>query len=301
MQTTFEVKTLDLGFQGVSQVIAAFLVRGPQGAILVETGPTSTLPALLAALEAEGLAPGDIGHVFVTHIHLDHAGAAGWWASQGARLYVHEVGAPHLVDPSRLLVSAARVYGGFLEALFGPMAPAPAEQVIPLRDGETVNVAGLTLVAVDTPGHAWHHHAYRLEEVAFVGDAAGVRLPGGRWITAPAPPPEFHLETWQNSLDRLRRERFSRLYLTHFGPVDDPDEHIEQLRQHLEAAAAQVRQGLRAGRSRHQILKAFLAWLQEQLAERGSPIEELQRHEVVIPTAMSVDGLMRYWLKREGG
>ena len=198
-----KIDTLDLDFQGMSRSIASYLLEGPGGYVLIETGPMSTLDTLRRRLDERGLTPDDIRHLFVTHIHLDHAGAAGWWARQGAQIYVHPAGAPHLVDPSKLWRSAGRIYGDQMEILWGHILPAPAEQVTTIADGETIEVAGLSLMALDTPGHAGHHHVYRLEDIAFTGDAAGVRISGSPWVSLPAPPPEFNRELWEKSLDRL--------------------------------------------------------------------------------------------------
>src|SRR5690606_40448063 len=181
-----QIHTLDLNFQNLSHAIAAYLIEGPEGYLLIETGPMSTLPALQARLAEHGLSAGDIGDVVVTHIHLDHAGAAGWWAQQGARVYVHPMGAPHLVDPARLWASAGRIYGEAMESLWGSVVPAPPEQVRVVRDGQQITAAGVTLTAIDTPGHAGHHHTYRLGDVGFTGDAAGVRVPGSEWVSLPA-------------------------------------------------------------------------------------------------------------------
>jgi glyoxylase-like metal-dependent hydrolase (beta-lactamase superfamily II) len=156
-----KIHTLDLHFQNLDHAIAAYLVEGPDGYLLIETGPMSTLPALQARLAEHGLSAADVPDVLVTHIHLDHSGAAGWWGQQGARIYVHPMGTPHIIDPSRLWQSASRIYGEEMEALWGSVLPAPAEQVITVRDGEQIEAAGLTLSAIDTPGHAGHHHTYR--------------------------------------------------------------------------------------------------------------------------------------------
>lgn len=294
-----EIIPLDLGFQGLEHAIAAYLVRGPAGAILIETGPGSTLQNLLSALAKQGLEAADIRHVLVTHIHLDHAGAAGWWANQGAQIYVHHVGAPHLVDPSRLLASAGRIYGSLMGLLWGETLPAPADRVIPLEDGDPIHVAGLQLTALDTPGHAWHHHVFRLGDVAFAGDAAGVRLPVGEWISVPAPPPEFKLDVWQKTLQRLRAERFAALYLTHFGRVDDVTEHLERFGERLMAAATFIREHMEAGESRDQIVQRYVSWNQEMALAQGVPAAVFEQYEAANPLYMSVDGIMRYWQKQQ--
>jgi glyoxylase-like metal-dependent hydrolase (beta-lactamase superfamily II) len=201
------IETLDLEFGGLAEVIAAFLVFGQEGPVLVETGPGSTLPHLLDRLAEHGVEPEEIRHVLVTHIHLDHAGAAGWWAQRGAHVYVHEVGAPHLIDPTKLLASAGRIYGDRMDSLWGETLPAPAERVVAVEDGAVIEAAGLRIGAISTPGHAWHHHVFRLDDVAFVGDAAGIRIGDRTWIDIPAPPPEF-----EEGLDRASMsDRFADL------------------------------------------------------------------------------------------
>ncbi len=294
-----QIIPLDLGFQGLEHAIAVYLVRGPAGAILIETGPGSTLQNLLRRLAEQGLEAADIRHVLVTHIHLDHAGAAGWWANQGAQIYVHHVGAPHLIDPSRLLNSAGRIYGSLMDQLWGETLPAPAANVTSLADGDTVNVAGLQLTALDTPGHAWHHHVFRLGDVAFAGDAAGVRLPVGEWISVPAPPPEFKLDIWQKTLQRLQAERFAALFLTHFGRVDHVADHLQRFGERMTTAATFIRERMEAGESRDLILQHYLSWNQEMALAQGVPAAVFEQYEAANPLYMSVDGIMRYWQKQQ--
>jgi len=257
---TTQIHTLDLHFQDVPQSIAAYLVIGPAGPVLVETGPASTLENLKTAIKEHGVSVGDIKHVLVTHIHLDHAGAAGWWAQQGAKVYVHVVGAPHLIDPSKLLTSAGRIYGDKMDVLWGKTVPAPAENVIAVADNQQINVAGLTFTALDTPGHAWHHHAYQLGDVAFTGDAAGIRLASMPIIDIPAPPPEFKMEVWQQTIAKLRHKGFSAIYPTHFGRIDDPEMQLISLNQLMEDVVAFVRAQLQNNTSRDAIVEVFNEW-----------------------------------------
>jgi glyoxylase-like metal-dependent hydrolase (beta-lactamase superfamily II) len=293
-----QIHTLDLNFQNLDHAIAVYLIEGPAGYLLIETGPMSTLPALQARLAEHGLSAADIGDVLVTHIHLDHAGAAGWWAQQGARIHVHPMGMPHLVDPSRLWESAGRIYGAQMEALWGSILPAPVEQMIPVRDGQQIAVAGLTLTALDTPGHAGHHHTYRLGDVGFTGDAAGVRVPGSDWISLPAPPPEFNRELWWKTLDRLEAEQFAAIYPTHFGRVEDVDYQLAQLRGVIEDASTFVRARMEDGMERDDLVNAYIGWNRERALASGMPPEDYARYEAANPLFMSVDGLMRYWRKR---
>lgn len=294
-----KIHTLDLDFQGVPHSIAAYLLEGPAGYALVETGPMSTLAVLKARLSAHGLAPSDIKEILVTHIHLDHAGAAGWWAQHGARIYVHRVGAPHLIDPSKLWRSAGRIYGDQMGILWGEILPAPAAQVIAIDDGDKVEVAGLTLTAIDTPGHASHHHTYRLGDVGFTGDALGVRVPDSAWVSLPAPPPEFNREIWLETLARLQAEQFSVVYPTHFGRKEDVDYEIAQLRAMMGAATAFVKEQMDAGFGRDEIVRMYTQWNREQAEAAGMPPAEFDVYETANPLFMSVDGIMRYWRKRQ--
>jgi len=293
-----DIHTLDLGFQGTPETIAAYLVVGPKGPVLVETGPAPTLPTLITRLNEHGYAAGDIRHVLVTHVHLDHAGAAGWWARQGAHVYVHHLGAPHLVDPSRLLASARRIYGDAMDRLWGQTVSAPAERVHPLHDGDKVKAAGLTFVALDTPGHAYHHHVYHLDGVAFAGDAAAVRLPGSPFISLPAPPPEFDREAWLRTLQRLQNEDLATLYPTHFGPLKNVGEHLERVADLIDQSAAYVGRHMANGSDREALVRTYLDWVRERAVAQGLTDADFRRFELANPTTMSVDGIMRYWRKR---
>jgi len=313
------IHILDTQFQGMSQVTAVYLLVGPSGPVLIETGPGSTLPAVRAALAAHGFVPADVRAVLLTHIHLDHAGAAGWWAQQGTPIYVHHVGAPHLIDPTKLLASATRIYGDNMGPLWGEMLAAPAERVTPLHDGDTVTAGGLTFTALDTPGHAYHHHTYLLDtangRVAFTGDAAGVVLPQVGVVDLPAPPPEFHLETWLATLDRLAAAGADVLYPTHFGPVADVSGHLATLRGLLVDSVAFVAgrlKDLTGGASdepvsasaaiappvRSRLLDDYVAWNRVRAAGLGLPAETIRRYELANPLFMSVDGILRYLRKR---
>jgi glyoxylase-like metal-dependent hydrolase (beta-lactamase superfamily II) len=292
------IETIDLHFQGTPHVIAAFLLLGPEAPVLIETGPESTLPALLDGLARHGVDPADVRDVLVTHIHLDHAGAAGWWAQQGARVHVHPVGAPHLIDPSKLLGSATRIYGARMDALWGTVRPAPAEQVIAVEDGTRLAVGGMTVTAVSTPGHAYHHHVYLLDGAAFSGDAAGIKLPANRWIDLPAPPPEFDLERWRETLDRLREIAPATLYRTHFGASDAVLDELDEFREVMEQGVAWIREMREAGMDRPAMAAEFTARMRARAEADGSAEADLRAYELANPREMSVDGIARYWRKR---
>lgn len=287
---------VDLNFQGEAGIIASYVLRGPRGVALIETGPASTYPALKAGLARLGIEMAEVTEVLVTHIHLDHAGAAGWVAREsGATVYVHQVGAAHLVDPRRLLASAARIYGDAMGPLWGETLPVPAEQVVALKDGDVVNAAGWRTVAVDTPGHAYHHMAFVLDGLCFTGDVAAVQLPGSRHVRVPTPPPEVDLPLWRQSLERLAALQPDQLLLTHFGPTErPPQEHLETVRRNLDLAASFVDQRRRAGQSVEEITDAFKRWVAEQARQDGAAPELVDHFEIITPSPMLVAGLLRH-------
>ncbi len=295
---TPRVEVIDLAYQDAPGLIASFLVLAPHGRILVESGPGSTLPTLIAGLQQHGLEPGDIDYLFLTHIHLDHAGAAGWWAQQGAKVCVHEIGAPHLIDPSRLIKSASRIYGDQMETLWGDILPAPAENVRAIVDGDVIEAMGLEMRALYTPGHAGHHHAWRVGDIAFVGDSMGIRGGSIPWLDLPAPPPEFSLELWKKSLGKLRAERLETIYRTHFGPRTDVQEEIDRIENLIESSAAKVKSMLDEGLERDQMVERYTDWMVEIASEEGADPEALRGEEKLNPRAMSVDGIARYWKKK---
>ncbi len=294
------IHVLDLGYQGLTDAIAAFLLEGPRGAVLVETGPASTFPALERGLAAFGLRIEDLAAAFVTHIHLDHAGAAGAIAQRGVPVYVHPRGARHLVNPARLLASAGKIYGDRMGPLWGETVPAPASKVFPVPDEAVVAVAGLELRAIDTPGHARHHHAWRVGDTIFAGDVAGVRLPGSRLVAVPAVPPEFDPPAWLASIARLRAEAPARLMLTHFGAVTAPIEHGERLAEELDVVVSFVTRAHEEGVERAALVADYVEFCRARVRATGATPAELARYEAANPFAMSVDGILG-WLGRATG
>ncbi|HEX3424520.1 MAG TPA: MBL fold metallo-hydrolase [Acidimicrobiales bacterium] len=226
------VLQIDTLLGGWEEITAGYLVEGP-APVLVETGSQSSVAALLKALANHGVAAGDLAGVAVTHIHLDHAGGVGDVARAfpNATIYVHPKGARHLVDPTRLVDSAARVYGPLLDGLYGRLDPTPAERIQILEDGDTIDIGGgRELVTVDSPGHAKHHLALHDSEsgILFAGDAAGVRLPAAGIIRPAAPPPDFDLELAVNSLHKFRDRRPAGVALAHYGLLPDPLPMLEE-------------------------------------------------------------------------
>ena len=290
------IEVLDLEFK-MHETIASFLLRSSDGPVLIETGPESTFEALRRALGRAGFRVEDVRHALVTHIHLDHAGAAWRLAEHGATIYVHPVGAPHLVDPARLLVSARKIYGPQMDSLWGRMGPIAADRVRVLQDAETLRIGGLRIEALFTPVHASHHVAYRIDGAVLTGDIAGVRIGDGP-VVPPCPPPEVDIEAWRASLARLREVAPRRLYLTHFGVVDEVGEHLDQLDAALDAFASWTRARMEQGLAEEAIVPLFEAYTDGFLAARGAGGEVQRRYAVANPAFMSVAGLARYWRKR---
>ena len=249
------IRQLDTLLGGMDQLTAGFLVDGPMPA-LIETGSQSSVPAVHAALAALGLGPADLRWIIVTHIHLDHAGAVGDLARDfpSATIVVHERGARHLVDPSKLIDSASRVYGPLLDSLYGRMTAVPEDRLIAAADGFKVDVGnGRELVLVDSPGHAKHHHAVLDEQTGtlLVGDAVGVLLPDIGILRPATPPPDFDLEQAIHSLHRFAELRPKQMVLTHYGPVADAQatlaEAEEMLHRWVEVAASVMEGAADAG------------------------------------------------------
>ncbi len=291
------VHTLDLNFQGRPQTIAAYLVPHATGGILVEAGPGSTIPALQHALHAHGLTAADISDVFLTHIHLDHAGAAGWLAQQGARIHVHANGAPHLLNPEKLIASATRIYGERMDTLWGQFYTVPPEKLSILQDGQVVEAGGLQVRAIDTLGHARHHLVYMVDGICFSGDTGGIRLPGNRHVSLPMPPPEFHVEEWRQTLARLRQEKMTHIVPTHYGVYDDPDWHLAALSEALDEVEAWMEAVMPSEPSTEELRQRFAAFEQQRLERSGIRAEGSRSHALANPTDMSADGIARYWRK----
>jgi len=275
------MRVIDVEHLGRPHVIGCWQV----GEALVDPGPESSMETLVAALGGEE-APRAI---FLTHIHLDHAAATGALVRRWPHLkvYVHERGAPHLVDPSRLLASAERLYGDQMERLWGEIVPVPEASIVALAGGEVV---GGMRVAY-TPGHASHHVSYLHEEsgTAFVGDVAAVLVPGSNLVVPPTPPPDIDVEAWLDSIGVVEGWRPRRLGLTHFGAVEEPAEHLARVRERLrEEAEAARRMPEDAYEARHRAL----------VAERADSEQVAERLLQAVPPEYQWRGLDRYWRKR---
>jgi glyoxylase-like metal-dependent hydrolase (beta-lactamase superfamily II) len=293
--------TLDLNFQGRKQAIASYLIPHSSGVVLVESGPGSTLSTLQAALAGAGYTPRDVTHLLLTHIHLDHAGAAGWLARQGTEVYVHPVGAPHMLNPEKLLASAARIYGDKMDALWGEFLSIPEDGLHVPEDAQEIIIGNLRFLPINTPGHAEHHYAYLFEDTCFTGDIGGVRIPSFPYMRIPMPPPELHLDKWRQSVKRLKRETFDRIAPTHFGIFDDPDWQLNELERNLDAVSHWLETIMPADPPIEELREKFTARMEEQARASGLSEQVLKAYEVANPVGMSADGLQRYWKKYRAG
>lgn len=291
------ITTIDLNFQGKSEAVASYLIKHADGAILIESGPGSTLPALETGLAKEGFSPRDITHVLLTHIHLDHAGAAGWLSQQGAEIFVHPLGAPHLLNPEKLIASATRIYGDRMEKLWGQFLPVEQGKLHVAQDAQEIVIGRLRFVPIQTPGHAEHHFSYLFEDVCFSGDVGGVRIPGFAYLRAPMPPPELHFGKWRESLTRLKKEKFSRIAPTHFGIFDDADWQLSTLDAILANTETWLEKIMPADPDVETLRSQFEEWMNAQSAEQGLSADVIQAYALSNPIGMSADGLMRYWKK----
>lgn len=297
MSSSNLIHTLDLNFMGMPGTIAAYLIPHAHGGILIESGPGSTLPVLQEQLGRHGLSAADITDVLLTHIHLDHAGAAGWLARQGARIHVHPAGAVHLCNPEKLLNSAARIYGPMMETLWGEFLPVPEERLSVVQAGDEIEIEGLTFRAIDTPGHANHHYAYLLGEALFSGDVGGIRLPGRRHLRLPMPPPEFNLEEWRLSLERLKKETIRSILPTHFGLFPDADWHLAAIEKSLDEVEDWIEATMPAAPPVEALGEQFMTWTRERSLAAGLAPAELDAYELANPSWMSTHGIQRYWRK----
>lgn len=291
---------LDLNFLSRPQAIAAYLIRSKTANVLVECGPGSTLATLEQRLREQGLRLEDVTHVLLTHIHLDHAGAAGALAQRGAQIYVHPVGAPHMAHPEKLLASAARIYGDQMQTLWGEFLPVPEAQMVIPNDGEEFTIGNLRFLPLSTPGHAEHHFVYLFEETCFSGDIGGVRIFPHRYIRLPMPPPEFHLEKWRQSLARLRSISFRRIAPTHFGIFDDVEWHLQALEHALDEVERWLERVMPSDPPLETLRQEFTRWMTEQEQALGLTPEVVNVYQIANPPGMSADGLQRYWKKYRG-
>jgi len=293
-----EIEIIDLDFMGTEEIIASFLLTGDNSAAIVETGPSTCIENLLRGLEENGVAPEDVEKVLLTHIHLDHSGASGVLADRlpNATFYVHEVGYQHLVDPSKLLKSASRIYGDRMDELWGEVRPVPEDRIVTLEGGEEIEAAGGILAAHYTPGHAYHHLAFHEpgSGMLFAGDVGGVRMPGQSYVKPPTPPPEVDVEAWKRSIEAIRKLDPGFICPTHFGCYEDVGRHLGELEQRLEDWLLLVEERMDEERSQEDIAEELETRGDEEMLREGAGPEDSERYELAANYEMLVAGLVRY-------
>lgn len=306
MADTYEaaagITGIDTRMAGRRRVTSAYLVRAREPA-LVETGPTRSFEATTNGLRALGLDADDLAHVVVTHIHLDHAGGVGAIAAAfpTAKIWVHERGAPHLADPTKLVASATRLYGEErMDELFGPMEPVPAGRIRSVDEGDRIDLGDRSLEVLYTPGHASHHIALAdsATDAVFTGDALGVHLPDVGVLRPATPPPDIDIEAGAESIERIRIRARSVLLFSHFGPVTERDELCSIASTRLRRWGEVVRRGLEETDDLDRIAEL----LDRETASEFDPVREeapdLERYEILSSMRMNAAGLVRYWTKK---
>jgi len=293
-----DLKVLDIEFFAPN-VIASHLIKTSEGPILIETGPDSVFQNLEKALNANGYQVSDIKHVFVTHIHLDHSGAAWHFAKEGATIYVHGRGAPHIIAPEKLMKSAAMIYGDDMDRLWGNVENVDENLVHVLEDQEVITIGDTKVKAIETPGHASHHHAFQIDDVLFTGDVTGNRINLGP-ILPPTPPPDINVELWQQSIQKIRDINPSVVYPTHFGGqngITDVKGHLEELEHTLLEWTEWIGDRVKAGKTDEEIIPEFEEYCTNILKNAKVSEIDFKSYELSDPFFMNVGGLTRYWRK----
>jgi glyoxylase-like metal-dependent hydrolase (beta-lactamase superfamily II) len=297
------VHILDTRQLGRAGIIAATALETTDGIVLFDTGPESTFNNVVAAIRQSGSNPNDIRHVFLSHIHFDHAGAAWRFAGpsrtggSGATVYVHPRGAPHLIDPKKLVESATRIFGADMERLWGRIEAVPPERVRILNDNEKVRVGEFEIRAIETPGHASHHHVYHWDDNVFGGDVAGVRIGNGPPIP-PFVPPELRVESWLESIAKIRALNAANLYLPHFGKVEGTvSDHLDGLEERVTEWSRWLGDKIREGTGDEELKSAFAHYEHNDLRVGGASEDEVKGYEAADPSYMAVIAARRYWTK----
>lgn len=301
-----DITAIDTGMIGQRELNSVYFISG-SAPTLVEAGPGADVPVVLEALQALGVDPGDLAHVVVTHIHVDHAGGAGALLRHFplATMWAHENGVPHLVDPSRLIASTARTYGqARMDSFFGETEPVPTDRVRAVTDGDRIHLGDRTLDVIHTPGHASHHVAFRdnATDAVFTGEAIGSFLPWGPALRPALPPPEVDIEQALSSIDRIAALRPTQLLTSHFGSLPTDMDGCALAKEEILTWAEAVRTilasepGATAGRLTDALAAHGAAAFTQQA---GRPLgSEANRYDALGSTAMNAAGLARYWRKR---
>jgi len=298
---TADTSLIDLQFRGRARAIAAAVIRTGAGALIVDPGPTTCRARLVAELTAAGITPGDLHGLLLTHIHLDHAGASGTLAREfpHLRVYVHERGARHLADPSKLLASATRLYGDEMDTLWGEFAPVPEARITALRGGERLDFGDRTIEVAEFRGHATHHVGYfdRRSGIVFAGDTAGIRVADDLYVYPPTPPPDIDLEQWLLTVALMRAWQPSAVFITHFGYKPDAARHLDLLEDEIVFWRQFSRQLLDSGRSETELAPLFIQGVVDRMTGRIGA-ERAAAYVAAAPLGHCWSGLVRYWQKQ---
>lgn len=293
---------ISLPFQDEPSIVGSYLLAGGNEIAIIDPGPGSMVDALLDSIREIGFDPKDVTHVLATHIHLDHAGATGTLLHHmpQAKVYAHSKGIPHLLDTSKVVASATRIYGNRMGPLWGKIESVPQEYLQTIEGGDILNVANHRLEVHYTPGHAVHHviffdvHSGEL----FAGDVAGVRLQGIDYVRPPTPPPDLDLEAWSESIIKIKQLRPDVLYLGHFGATRNPIQHFDRLREKLVSWGDFVLSAMRDGKGEAEITQTLIAQTEPELQRATRDTSALKRYEIATNYEMTVQGYMRYWTKK---
>jgi glyoxylase-like metal-dependent hydrolase (beta-lactamase superfamily II) len=294
---------VDLNFLGRPEIIATAILHGPAGVALVDPGPTSSLDRLTTALTRKGIRFEDVRQILITHIHLDHSGAIGSILEKFPHIevFVHQRGAPHLVDPSKLIASAGRLYREDMERLWGEIRPVDPSRLRPIDGGERLTVVGRYLETAYTPGHASHHVSFYdgASRVAFVGDTAGICRGSGTYVMPPTPPPDIDLEAWRHSAQKILAWGPDTLFLTHFGPRPGARQHMQAMFENMDAWSRSIRRLL--GDASIDDEERQRRFVDDAYLEMKRKTGETEAADYVRAGGLnySYQGLARYWRKRQ--
>ncbi len=291
------IHTIDLNFQGRSGTIGAYLVPHSRGTILVETGPRSTIKNLITGVNNYGFEAQDITDVFLTHIHLDHAGGSGWLAQHGCQIHVHENGASHLINPEKLLASAGRLYGSKMNALWGEFVPVPEDKITVVHDNEVTKIGDLSIRALDVPGHANHHLAYLIGDACFSGDIGGIRLSSQHYLSLPMPPPDLYLEKWGESIEYVQKFNPTRIVPTHFGVYSDARWHLQAVLDELNEVETWIDAIMPLHPSQDDLRLQFIEFERTRAQKYNVEKAIVEAQQIANASFMSADGIFRYWNK----
>jgi len=283
---------------GMPSMISVYLMETDEGPVLFESGPHSCLPYLEKGLKEFGYKKEDIKHLFLTHIHLDHAGGAWEFAKQGAKIYVHPIGIKHLIDPSRLVASATKIYKNQMDTLWGKFLPIPEENLISLDHEQVIVIGGKKIKALYSPGHADHHLAYSTSEGIVCGDVAGIRIEAGPPVP-PCPPPDIKLDAWRESIDILMKENPETLHVAHFGTHQNGVQHLKDLKAEIELIDEFSYNLYKKTPNPKEALSEFDGWIKNRI-NQITPNETIANYYAISnPTWMNINGIFRYYYKKE--